>query len=69
MSHNFINLILLFLQIARIFDINFRTICPLGDAAVMPIMSAIKLWRDEWQYHIEHGKCLVQTRFELAEGD
>jgi NADH-quinone oxidoreductase subunit F len=43
-----------------------RTICPLGDAAVMPIQSAIKHWRDEWQYHIDHGKCLVPTRFELA---
>ncbi len=42
-----------------------RTICPLGDAAVMPIQSAIKHWRDEWQYHIDHGKCLVPTRFEF----
>lgn len=42
-----------------------RTICPLGDAAVMPIQSAIKHWRDEWLYHIEHGKCMVETRFEF----
>ena len=42
-----------------------RTICPLGDAAVMPIQSAIKHWRDEWQHHIDHGKCLVPTRFEF----
>ncbi len=40
-----------------------RTICPLGDAAVMPIQSAIKHWRDEWQYHIDNGKCLVNTEF------
>jgi len=40
-----------------------RTICPLGDAAVMPIQSAIKHWRDEWQYHLDHGKCLVKTEF------
>lgn len=40
-----------------------RTICPLGDAAVMPIQSTIKHWRDEWQYHIDHGKCLVKTEF------
>ena len=46
-----------------------RTVCPLGDAAVMPIMSAIKLWREEWQYHIEHAGCLVPTRFELAGGE
>lgn len=42
-----------------------RTICPLGDAAVMPIQSAIKHWRDEWIYHIEHGKCMVETNFEF----
>ncbi len=42
-----------------------RTICPLGDAAVMPIQSAVKHWRDEWQYHIEHKQCLVKTHFEF----
>jgi len=42
-----------------------RTICPLGDAAVMPIQSAIKHWRDEWLYHIENGKCMVETHFEF----
>jgi len=40
-----------------------RTVCPLGDAAVMPIQSAIKLYRDEWDYHIENGKCLVESNF------
>jgi NADH-quinone oxidoreductase subunit F len=40
-----------------------RTVCPLGDAAVMPIMSAIKHWRDEWQYHIDQHACLVKTEF------
>lgn len=42
-----------------------RTICPLGDAAVMPIQSSIKHWRDEWQYHIDHKKCMVKTHFEF----
>lgn len=42
-----------------------RTICPLGDAAVMPIQSAIKLWRDEWQYHIDNHKCQVTNRFDF----
>jgi len=40
-----------------------RTICPLGDAAVMPIQSTLKLFRDEWQYHIDHGKCMVESNF------
>ncbi len=40
-----------------------RTICPLGDAAVMPTESIIKHFRDEFAYHIEHGKCLVKTDY------
>jgi NADH-quinone oxidoreductase subunit F len=40
-----------------------RTICPLGDAAAMPIQSALKLFREEFQYHIEHKKCLVKSEF------
>lgn len=42
-----------------------RTVCPLGDAAVMPIQSSLKLFRDEWAYHIEHGKCMVKSDFEF----
>ncbi len=42
-----------------------RTICPLGDAAVMPIQSAIKHWRDEWQHHIDNKQCMVKTHFEF----
>jgi len=42
-----------------------RTVCPLGDAAVMPIQSSLKLFRDEWAYHIEHGKCMVKSEFEF----
>jgi NADH-quinone oxidoreductase subunit F len=36
-----------------------RTICALGDAAAMPVISFIKHFRDEFQYHIEHKKCMV----------
>ncbi|MDX1593689.1 MAG: NADH-quinone oxidoreductase subunit NuoF [Gammaproteobacteria bacterium] len=36
-----------------------RTICALGDAAAMPVASFIKHFRDEFQYHIDHGRCLV----------
>lgn len=46
-----------------------RTVCPLGDAAVMPIKSAIQQWPDEWQYHIDHGKCLVETNCEFGSGN
>jgi len=40
-----------------------RTICPLGDAAVMPTRSIIEHFRDEFEYHIEHKKCKVQTDY------
>jgi NADH-quinone oxidoreductase subunit F len=36
-----------------------RTICALGDAAAMPVAGFIKHFRDEFQYHIDHGKCMV----------
>jgi NADH-quinone oxidoreductase subunit F len=40
-----------------------RTICPLGDAAVMPTESIIKHFRDEFEYHIEHKQCKVKTDY------
>jgi NADH-quinone oxidoreductase subunit F len=40
-------------------NIQGRTICALGDAAAMPVRSFIKHFRDEFLYHIEHGRCLV----------
>ncbi|MEZ5360451.1 MAG: NADH-quinone oxidoreductase subunit NuoF [Candidatus Zixiibacteriota bacterium] len=40
-----------------------RTICPLGDAAVMPTRSFIKHFRDEFEYHIEHKTCKVKTDY------
>jgi NADH-quinone oxidoreductase subunit F len=38
-----------------------RTICALGDAAALPVKSFIKNFRDEFQYHIDHKRCLVPT--------
>jgi len=38
-----------------------RTICALGDAAALPVKSFIKHFRDEFQHHIDHKKCLVPT--------
>jgi NADH-quinone oxidoreductase subunit F len=36
-----------------------RTICALGDAAALPVVSFIKHFRAEFEYHIEHGRCMV----------
>ena len=36
-------------------NIEGRTICALGDAAAWPVQSFLKNFRDEFEYHIEHG--------------
>lgn len=36
-----------------------RTICALGDAAAWPVQSFVKIFRDEFQYHINHKRCLI----------
>ncbi len=36
-----------------------RTICALGDAAAWPVQGMLKHFRKEFEYHIEHKKCLV----------
>lgn len=36
-----------------------RTICALGDAAVGPVQSFIRHFRKEFEYHIEHKRCMV----------
>lgn len=41
-----------------------RTICALGDAAAMPVASFIKHFRDEFEYHIEHKRCMVGSAVE-----
>ncbi len=46
--------------LARIGDnIAGRTICALGDAAVLPVRGMLKHFRDEFEYHIANKRCLV----------
>lgn len=40
-------------------NIEGRTICALGDAAAMPVKSFVTRFREEFQYHIDHKKCMV----------
>lgn len=40
-------------------NIQGRTICALGDAAAMPVRAFVKHYRDEFQHHIDHKRCLV----------
>jgi NADH-quinone oxidoreductase subunit F len=44
-------------EIAR--GIQGLTFCPMGDAAVNPVLSSIKLFKDEYEYHIMHKRCPV----------
>jgi NADH-quinone oxidoreductase subunit F len=36
-----------------------RTVCALGDAAAWPVQGMLKHFRKEFEYHIEHKRCLV----------
>lgn len=40
-----------------------RTICVLSDAAVFPVRSFTKHFRNEFDYHIEHKRCMVNHRW------
>jgi len=40
-------------------NIGGNTICALGEAAVGPVVSFVKHFRKEFEYHIEHKKCMV----------
>ncbi len=43
-----------------------RTICALGDAAALPVISFVKHFRSEFEYHIEHKQCLVPPDVQKA---
>ena len=40
-------------------QIQGRTICALGDAAAMPVRAFIKNYREEFEYHVTHKRCMV----------
>lgn len=46
-------------------NIEGNTICALGDAAATPVISTIKQFRAEYEYHVEHKKCMVKSDFRL----
>jgi NADH-quinone oxidoreductase subunit F len=39
-------------------NIQGRTICALGDAAAMPVRGMLKHYMNEFEYHVEHKRCL-----------
>jgi NADH-quinone oxidoreductase subunit F len=40
-------------------DIQGRTICALGDAAAMPVRAMLKHFRQEFEHHIVHQRCVA----------
>ncbi|MCL7988341.1 NADH-quinone oxidoreductase subunit NuoF [Sphingobacterium sp. lm-10] len=43
-----------------------NTICPLGDAAAWPVAAAIRHFRDEFEWHINHGQEAQNRNYGLA---
>ncbi len=43
-------------------NIEGRTICAFGEAAAWPVGGCLKHFYDEFVYHVEHGKCMPETR-------
>lgn len=41
-------------------SIEGRTICAFGEAAAWPVGGFLKHFYDEFEYHVKHGKCLVE---------
>jgi len=39
-----------------------KTVCAFGDAEVAPILSTLKHWRAEYEFHIKEKKCMVGSR-------
>jgi NADH-quinone oxidoreductase subunit F len=42
-------------------NIGGRSFCPLGDAAIGPVVSSVQRFRDEYELHIAQGQCLAGT--------
>jgi NADH-quinone oxidoreductase subunit F len=42
-------------------NIGGKSLCALGDAAIGPVISSVKKFRDEYLYHVTHKSCLPGT--------
>lgn len=49
----------LLMQITQ--QIDGRSFCGLGDAAAWPVAAALRVFPEEFEYYIKHGKSMVQT--------
>jgi NADH-quinone oxidoreductase subunit F len=42
-------------------NISGKSFCPLGDAAIGPVQSSIKHFREEYEFHIREKRCMVDA--------
>ncbi len=42
-------------------NIDGKTICALGDAAIVPVRSTIKYFRNEYEHHVRNKSCFTKT--------
>jgi NADH-quinone oxidoreductase subunit F len=47
-------------------QIDGRSFCGLGDAAAWPVAAALRVFPEEFEYYIKHGKSMVQTPEAIA---
>jgi NADH-quinone oxidoreductase subunit F len=43
-----------------------KSFCALGDAAAMPVQGMLKHFRPEFEYHVEHKRCMANRRRQAA---
>ena len=43
-------------------NIGGKSLCALGDAAIGPVISSVKKFRDEYLHHVTQKSCLPETR-------
>jgi NADH-quinone oxidoreductase subunit F len=60
-GHGHMHDIDLLLDVAK--KIEGNTICPLGDAAAWPVASAIRHFREEFEYHAKHPDKVANSRY------
>jgi NADH-quinone oxidoreductase subunit F len=46
--------------------IDGRSFCGLGDAAAWPVAAALRVFPEEFEYYIQHGRSIVQSPEGLA---
>ncbi len=47
-------------------QIDGRSFCGLGDAAAWPVQAALRVFPEEFEYYIKHGKSMVESQGALA---